>query len=961
MRLPWIVLLLPVAAFCQTLTEDFAGYRDEAALAANWRDDSMGYSLRDGQLVGEEGLCFWQRAPFAGEATLSADLRIEAVAGSSKGWSVAGIGFAADRGNLWALQVVAGPEKDGVRPRFLEMHEMLDGTWLAESAETTKLRSLANEVTGQWRDQQAYRLEMTWNAEQVEGRILSGGTAIGRFAWALTGAPRAVTAGRPVFRVAGLTAGFDNVSYGVRRVVAEPQPKAPPAWVSRPGKAIAKGTGYFATAQVNGRWWLVDPEGKPFFDVGTDHVRYEGHWCEKLGYAPYSRVSAAKYASEDAWAQTATDRLKSWNFNTVAAGHSPSTRHRGLAHILFASFGSGFAARDYIAEQTTWTGFPNVFSPQWPRYCTARARQMADEMAGDPWCLGIFLDNELEWYGKTGSLIDEVFRRGPTHTAKLALWDWLLKRYGTVAGVNAALGTRHADAAAFLADTNPPRGPKSDEVNSGFMQVIAERYFGEPCRALRAADGKHLIMGCRFAGQTPKEVLAAAGKYNDVFTINTYPKVDIAGGRVVDTPRMLADYYAAVRKPMIITEWSFPALDAGLPCLHGAGMRVDTQAQKARCYEIFANQIADLPFMVGYHYFMYLDEPAEGISSTFPEDSNYGLVNVKDEPYAELTDMATKVNAAAYARHERSAMPSAADLPTKPAPPADGKPAALRNLGKTEVVGLPAVVDGASPGLGIIASLAPGATWRPAAGSVAAPEAMESVALGGAGTTWVCDRRLSGLFGKVTADGLALGRVDVAAHQVTAGKNAWTSAEKVESIQVRGGKEGVILDVVLSHQREGQDGAPSFRVGVRAVHFFAEPVVLVRPLWYENTDDRPFEIKEAFVFCQPAIGGDTADDKVGGPGVPQYYREVGAWTDSKLGGSFGAFCPQEDWSVSFWEDTGKHADARIMVDRTLAKGQKIVLGQLPYLTCFGLKAAGADRALSARWLPVGQLRVVPGG
>ena len=36
--------------------------------------------------------------------------------------------------------------------------------------------------------------------------------------------------------------------------------------------------------------------------------------------------------------------------------------------------------------------------------------------------------------------------------------------------------------------------------------------------------------------------------------------------------------YRVVRRPMIITEWSFPALDSGLPCKHGAGMRVDTQA-----------------------------------------------------------------------------------------------------------------------------------------------------------------------------------------------------------------------------------------------------------------------------------------------------------------------------------------------------------------------------------------------
>jgi hypothetical protein len=34
--------------------------------------------------------------------------------------------------------------------------------------------------------------------------------------------------------------------------------------------------------------------------------------------------------------------------------------------------------------------------------------------------------------------------------------------------------------------------------------------------------------------------------------------------------------------------------------------------------------MADLPFLIGYDYFMWVDEPASGISTSFPEDSNYG-------------------------------------------------------------------------------------------------------------------------------------------------------------------------------------------------------------------------------------------------------------------------------------------------------------------------------------------------
>jgi len=97
---------------------------------------------------------------------------------------------------------------------------------------------------------------------------------------------------------------------------------------------------------VGGHWWLVDPDGKPFFAVGTDHVNYQAHFCEKLGYAPYHRHVEAKFGTEEAWATNAIARLKAWGFNELPAGHSLSLRHRGLPHILFGSLGTTFARRE---------------------------------------------------------------------------------------------------------------------------------------------------------------------------------------------------------------------------------------------------------------------------------------------------------------------------------------------------------------------------------------------------------------------------------------------------------------------------------------------------------------------------------------------------------------------------------------------------------------------------------------
>jgi hypothetical protein len=100
-----------------------------------------------------------------------------------------------------------------------------------------------------------------------------------------------------------------------------------------------------------------------------------------------------------------------------------------------------------------------------------------------------------------------------------------------------------------------------------------------------------------------------------------------------------------------MSEWSFPALDAGLPCRGGAGQRVPTQRDRARCYAIYQRALLGMPFMVGSDYFMWMDEPALAISAAFPEDSNYGLVDNANRTWTTLTAAAARVNARAQPLH----------------------------------------------------------------------------------------------------------------------------------------------------------------------------------------------------------------------------------------------------------------------------------------------------------------------
>jgi hypothetical protein len=102
--------------------------------------------------------------------------------------------------------------------------------------------------------------------------------------------------------------------------------------------------------------------------------------------------------------------------------------------------------------------------------------------------------------------------------------------------------------------------------------------------------------------------------------------------------------YDTTRRPLLVTEWSFPALDTGRPCSHGAGQRFRTQALRAKASELFVRTLLSLPYVLGYNYFMWVDQPAAGLSDAFPEDCNYGLLSEEGVPYRELTSVFARLH-----------------------------------------------------------------------------------------------------------------------------------------------------------------------------------------------------------------------------------------------------------------------------------------------------------------------------
>jgi len=669
------------------ITDDFSRYGGRRKLSDRWEVTGFAWSAKGGVLMAEDPtktFCMARKLPHGRRVRVEATVKV--VGTTSRNWCVAGVVVRRDEQNHWHLAMVKPPEDSENQDRFFELVEEYDGKWLANSQDETKLPTWGESVGGSWEMGKTYRLELELSPEGIVGLAKSeGGTLIWRRGFQFAAGVPAVKSGRPGLDCGGFKAVFDDVYAKVDEPVPAPKSElaAPPPPYDAPPMTDIRGeaTGFFRVEERDGVWWLFDPKGFAFYDIGTDHARYQGHWCQKLGYAPYGRNVKAKYGSEDAWAASTIKRLKEWGFNTLAAGHSKSLRHRGLVHTEFISFGSRFSAYSDIAPKVHWTGFPNVFHPRWEAYCDVYAERFCARQKDDPWLLGYFLDNELEWYGKDHTeygLVHEVFKKPAEHSAKKALVEFLRKRYSGIAELNKAWDTDYEGFGALAESTKVPPfdyGAGEDD-RRDFLRLIAERYFAVTTRAIRRHDPNHLIIGCRFAGRAPEVVWPVAGKYLDVVSCNYYGRVDLESGTATETKERLITYYYLCGRPMMLTEWSHPALDSGLPCKHGAGQRFDTQSQRARAYEIYQRMLTSLPFMVGSHFFMWVDEPAEGIADTFPEDTNYGLVNEKDEPYEELTRTAARVNRLAPAFHGKETAEISVEIE------ADGKKAIVRNSGR---------------------------------------------------------------------------------------------------------------------------------------------------------------------------------------------------------------------------------------------------------------------------------------
>ena len=429
-----------------------------------------------------------------------------------------------------------------------------------------------------------------------------------------------------------------------------------------------KATGRFRTEKHQGKWWLVDPEGRLFWSHGVDDVRPgtavtpvtdRRNWFADLpspgspmaqffaraDWAPHGYYEGRgtyetfnftganllrKYG--DSWkpqfAQLAHRRLRSWGMNTIA-NWSDETIYRMDKTPYTATFQGG--GRRLEGSSGYWSKFADVFDPSFQAALAKGAAKQKKLTAGDPWCLGYFVDNELGW-GDEFSLALASLASPPDQAAKKVLVEDLRRKYTSIGRLNAAWGTSHASWDALLAATVPPDKHRAHDDLAAFATKFAEQYF-RLCRdAVKQADPQGLYLGCRFAWTNDRAVRAAA-PYCDVISFNRYQR-SVADLRLPE----------GIDKPAIIGEFHFGALDRGM--FHTGLVPTESQQERAAAYREYVAGALKNPWLVGTHWFEFGDEATTGRGDG--ENYQIGLVDVCDTPYPETIAALREMGAVLY-------------------------------------------------------------------------------------------------------------------------------------------------------------------------------------------------------------------------------------------------------------------------------------------------------------------------
>ena len=361
----------------------------------------------------------------------------------------------------------------------------------------------------------------------------------------------------------------------------------------------ADSTGYFHVQKIDGRWWLIDPDGyaginravTSFSDPTT--VQYDYDLCSRIGFNAAGNFVASESQTKDDYNVT---NYATWGYTRRYAFHSSYKSYRKKKH-------------------TTPTGdYVFVLDPEFEEFCNSAAESNIRPFASERDLIGWFTDNEIPFNeDQLGYLITELDSLDPSRAAARV---WAAER-----GITES-------------DIRTNNAKVTNTIKKQFAGYLAERYYSVVEQAIRSVDPVHMILGSRLHGRPRANtyVVQASHAHTDVTSVNFYdyysPNDQIAKSSwTQDHPCLVSEFY--------IKDINYQPSSQS-----GAGWYVQSQTDRGYWYENTCLQLLASKCYIGWQYFRYMDDSG---------GSNKGIVSLDKNEYTDMTRWMQDLNEQVYA------------------------------------------------------------------------------------------------------------------------------------------------------------------------------------------------------------------------------------------------------------------------------------------------------------------------
>ncbi|MEX2606631.1 MAG: hypothetical protein WD708_04735 [Kiritimatiellia bacterium] len=396
------------------------------------------------------------------------------------------------------------------------------------------------------------------------------------------------------------------------------------------------GTGFYRIETVEGKTWIISPEGHPYFYKAMCTVHPYSYYPasafatlpERGGefadafhpangnYSPLIANQIRKHGPEEwyvNWIAQSVNRLRNWGFNAVGDWSLRTVNDLGMPHTL--TLQTQNAPADKIDRKLV-----DPFDPALRQWITNQLNWFSSESMNpglfeDPNLIAYVIGNEMEWAGwgknKRYLLIENILNKDGTLRAKQDLVSWLKDRYeGDFMKLQQVWNLKVTGFEELLNTPVRHQGDHASEAckadMSRYIERFADQFFRVCVEAIREKDPNHMIWGPRFTFWPPDKVVKVAGNYLDVLAWDIYSYTFYT--EVFDRY-----YEISGNTPFMIAEFGFETLDLPwyFPPDHRQnkpdGLRIhaamETPERQGEAYAHYVETLAGIPYFVGYSYF----------------------------------------------------------------------------------------------------------------------------------------------------------------------------------------------------------------------------------------------------------------------------------------------------------------------------------------------------------------------